>query len=281
MIVKIITNEKFEKATFASGKVGSAVIRGKWLVEAWDEASEWHNGDFADAMIFQKAYWKTMLEDFPGKKILDLCDPDWMDSKMNLVELAQHCDAITCSNDGITNFVKTIVKHIPVITVPDRLNLDYFTRKKKHLGTARNAVYFGFAHNATEVLPQVLPSLGRLGLDLIVVSNKPYQPIVSYGVKVKFVRWDQATAYDDIAFGDIAINPPSARANFRYKSNNKTIIAWGLGLPVANTADDMAKFMDQAAREKEAALRWEEVQRDWDIKLSVQQYKDLLANIKK
>lgn len=281
MNVKIITGEKFEKAIFASGKVGSSVIRGKWLVDAWDEASEWRNGDYADAMIFQKAYWKRMMQTFPGKKILDLCDPDWMDGKLKLVELAQYCDAITCSNDGIRDFVARVVKHIPVVTVPDRLNLDYFTQKKKHVGKAVRAVYFGYAHNADAVLPQVLPSLARHSLELMVVANKPFKSYVSYGVPIKFVRWDPATAYDDIRFGDIAINPPLALSNFRYKSNNKTLIAWALGLPVANNGEEMAKFLDPEERTKEVETRWAEIQRDWDIKLSVKQYQDLLANIQK
>lgn len=279
MNVKVITNEKYGKGNFASGAVGSAVIRGKWLVEAWEEASEWRNGDMADAIIFQKAYWKQMMQDFPGRKILDLCDPDWMDGTLKLVDLANLCDAVTCSNDGITEFVSKVVKDRPIVTVPDRLNLDYFTRKKTHTGKALRAVYFGYQHNAAAVLPQVLRSLARFGLELIVISNRPFTAYQSYGVPIKFVKWNQATAYDDIMFGDIALNPPLMQSNFRYKSNNKTLVAWGLGLPVVNEANDLERFMDPVERTKEAELRWQEIKEKWDIKFSVKQFQDLLNQV--
>lgn len=279
MNVKIITNEKKHKAAFATGRIGSSVIRGKWLVEAWPEASEWNHGDQADAIIFQKAYWKHMMEAFQGKKILDLCDPDWMGADLKLTELSKLVHAITCSNQSLADTVGKIVKHIPVVNVPDRLNLDYFTQKKKHGAKAVRAVYFGFKHNADVVLPQVLPTLGRLGLELLVISNKPFSAYATYGTTIKNVAWSQDSAYNDILYADMALNPPYLQGNWRYKSNNKTLVAWGLGLPVANNAEDLERFMDPIARQNEADKRWQEIQQDWDIKLSVQQYQDILAKI--
>lgn len=281
MNVKVITNEKMHKAAFATGRIGSSIIRGKWLVEAWDEASEWNHGDPADAMIFQKAYWQHMMRSFEGKKILDLCDPDWLGGDLKLVETAELVDAITCSNPGLTETIQKIVKHIPVETVPDRLNLDYFTQKKSHKNKATRAVYFGFKHNADAVLPQVLPTLGALGMELLVISNRPFTAHVTYGTVIKNVTWTQDSAYNDILFADIALNPPLMQGNWRYKSNNKTLIAWALGLPVANDGDDLRRFLDPEERTKEAALRWEEVKKDWDIKLSIKQYQGILANIKR
>ena len=278
---KIISYEKMHKGVFASGSVGSSILRAKWLVEAWPELTEWNHGDQADALIFQKAYWLAMMKDYQGKKILDLCDPDWMDNSLRLVETAELVDAITCSNEGLTDFVKQSVKHIPVVTVPDRLNLDYFTNRKQHTGKATRVVYFGFKHNADIVLSQVLPSLANLGLELLIVSNKAPSLVATYGVSIKYVKWDQSRAYQDIQFADFAINPSFPNANFRYKSNNKTLVAWGLGLPVANQGHEMERFLDPAERTKEAALRWDEIKEHWDINLSVLQYKAILDDIKK
>lgn len=281
MNTKIITYEKLNKGVFASGAVGSSILRGKWLVEAWPELTEWNHGDQADALIFQKAYWYAMMRDFPGKKILDLCDPDWMDGQLKLVEASQMVDAITCSNQGLTDIVSKVVKHIPVVNVPDRLNLNYFTRKKQHLAKAVRAVYFGFKHNAEVVLPQVLPSLARHGLELLVVSNRPVTFYATYGVTIKYVKWTEGTAYNDIQFADFALNPSFPNAMSRFKSNNKTLVAWGLGLPVANTAEEMLRFMDPAERQKEIDQRTAEIARDWDIQLSVKQYQDILAKIQR
>lgn len=264
------------------GSIGSSVIRARWLAEAWPEAQVWANGQQFDALILQKAYWKDMLEDFKGAKILDLCDPDWLNPQetgCNLVELGSKVDAITCSTDGIRDFVKQCVKHIPVITIPDRLNLNYFTVEKQHTERAKNVVWFGYYHNAQEVLPSVLPSLKRLGVSLTVISNAPFQPDLDYGVEVLNTVWTPESAYFDIQQSDFAINPPSRRGGFKYKSNNKTLISWGLGLPVANSAEDLERFVDPSERTKEAALRKQEILEKWDIKLSVQQYQDLLCDI--
>lgn len=277
MNVSVVTYEKYHGR--GEGSAGSSMIRGKWLVDKWPEAKLWTNGQKADAMIFQKAYWKLMMEDFPGKKILDLCDPDWMGGDLKLEELAACVDAITCSNQALTDFVSQAVPGKRVETVPDRLNLDYFQTKKEHKGKATKVVYFGFQQNANVVLPFALPALARMGMELLLVSNRPYSGYTSYGVPIKFVKWESATAYQDIQTADIAINPPVATSNFRFKSNNKTLVAWGLGLPVANTADELERFTDPAERTKEAAMRWEELQHDWRIEQSVEQFKQILANI--
>jgi len=260
-------------------KIGSSMIRGQWLAEAWPDADLWSNGRKFDALIFQKAYWEQMMNDFTGPKILDLCDPDWMDGNLELIKVSKLVDAITCSNPGLTEFVSKVVKNIPVITVPDRLNMGYFTNPKKHIGRAKTVVWFGYSHNAKEVLPRVLSSLKQHGLDLLVVSNAGFNPINSFGVQIQNIEWSLERAYEDIKLGDIAINPKSVFGNYRYKSNNKTLISWGLGIPVAETADDMVKFLEPAGRQKEVDARRVELEKDWDIQLSVRQFEDILKTI--
>lgn len=276
MNISVVSYEK--KHGRGEGTAGSSLIRARWLVDKWPEAKLWTNGQKADAMIFQKAYWKSMMEDFQGKKILDLCDPDWMGGDLKLMELAEHVGAITCSNQALTDFVQQVLPQKIVRTVPDRLNLDYFQERKKHTGRALRAVYFGYQHNANALLPFALPALARFGLELILVSNRPYSG-TSGGVPIKYVKWEPHTAYQDIQTADFAINPSSGVSNFRYKSNNKTLISWGLGLPVANFADEIERFMDPVEREKESALRWDEIERDWRIEKSVGEYKEILATI--
>lgn len=69
----IITMEYLENRPLNS--VGSSRIRGRWLAENWDECSLYTTGKKYDFLIFQKAYWDTMLQNFNGLKIFDLCDP--------------------------------------------------------------------------------------------------------------------------------------------------------------------------------------------------------------
>lgn len=265
------------------GSIGSSMIRAKWLVEKWPEASLWNNGDSFDALILQKVYWMDMVKDFQGVKILDMCDPDWMrsqDTGCALVEISQYIDAITTSTDELRDVIKKLVK-IPVVTIPDRLNLDYFTIKKQHTERAKSVVWFGYYHKAKEVLNQVMPSLKKRGLSLYVISNSQFFPDNDYGVEVSNIAWTPMNAFMDIQSGDFVINPPSPMGDMRFKSSNKSIIAWALGMPVVNSAEDMDRFMDPVERTKEVELRGKEILRDWDNQLSINQYKELIESIQK
>jgi hypothetical protein len=282
MKVSIVSWERFNYRPF--GSIGSSMIRSRWLAEKWDEATEWKHGDKFDVLILQKVYWKDMVEDFKGVKILDMCDPDWMNMEQTsckLMEFAQHIDAITCSTDELTNVVKRWVKHIPVITIADRLNLDYFTVKKEHKERAKAVVWFGYYHKAKEVLNYVLPSLKKRDLGLYVISNSEFIPDNDYGVPISNIQWTPNNAFMDIQSGDFVINPPSPLRDLRFKSNNKTIMSWALGMPVVNTADDMDRFLDPLERTREAEKRQSEILSLWDIKYSIEQYKALIEDIKK
>ena len=263
----------------AKGSIGSSVIRGDWLAEKWDDAELWYNGGEFDAIIFQKVYWYYFLEDYKGIKILDLCDPDWMSQGFNLVETAQLVDGITCSTDKLTEYVSKIIKDKPVITIPDRLNLDHFQTKKKHNSKAESVSWFGYSGNAQVVLDSVLPSLAERNLKLFIIADKPFNPTVDYGVEIINIKWTPETAYQSIQNGDFTINPKSLKSNFKYKSNNKTLVSWGLGLPVADSAEDMDNFMEPENRQKDIDKRTKEIEEKWDIKYSIKQHKDLICKI--
>ncbi len=282
MKVSILSWEKFNWRKF--GSIGSSMIRARWLAEKWDEAEEWKHGDMFDVIILQKVYWMDMVKDFKGIKILDMCDPDWMkseDTSCKLVEIAEYIDAITCSTDELTNAIKKFVPHIPVITIPDRINPDLFTIKKKHIERARAVVWFGYYHKAKEVLNQVMSSLQKRNLSLYVISNSEFIPDKDYGVEVSNIAWTPNDAFMDIQSGDFVINPSSPFKELRFKSNNKTLIAWGLGMPVVNEADDMDRFLDPVEREKEADMRQKEIDEKWDIKYSILEYQNLIKEIQK
>ena len=280
MKISIVSWEKFNWRPY--GSIGSSMIRARWLAEKWPEAKEWSHGEKFDAIILQKVYWMDMVKDFKGIKILDMCDPDWMKSESTsckLMEIAEHIDAITCSTDELTNVIKKFVTHIPVITIPDRLNLDLFTIKKKHTERAKAVVWFGYYHKAKEVLNYVMSSLKQRDLSLYVISNSEFIPDKDYGVEISNIAWTPNNAFMDIQSGDFVINPPSPLRDLRFKSNNKTLISWALGMPVVNEADDMDKFLDPVEREKEVAMRQKEINEKWDIKYSIKQYQELICNI--
>jgi len=119
----------------------------------------------------------------------------------------------SCSSEGIYKFVKKIVK-VPCFYIPDRVDLDFFDKPKKHVGKAETVVWFGYYHNAKEILPMVLPSLARLRLKLLVVSNNEFNPVNTYGVEIENRKFSWETIKFDLTYGDIVINPGLAECQW-------------------------------------------------------------------
>ena len=85
----------------------------------------------------------------------------------------------------------------------------------------------------------------------------------------------------DIQTADMAINPPMLSNSARFKSNNKTLISWALGVPVANNAEEMDLFLEARNRQIEIDKRWKEIKEKWDIQISISEYKKLIDSINK
>jgi len=121
------------------------------------------------------------------------------------------------------------------------------------------------------------------GLELIVISNEAFLPPPSFRNKINIInhKWTPETVNTDILSADIVLNPKLNVGRFKFKSDNKTVKAWALGMPVAQDDRELKKFMKQEEREKESILRIKEVEDKWDAKLSVQEYKDFIDQLKK
>ena len=204
------------------------------------------------------------------------CDPDWLSSDLEFKKLEQNIDAITCASKEIYKFIKQIAIK-PVYYVSDRVNLDIINKQKEHTDIAKTVGWFGYHHNAKVVLPQILSSISKLGLKLMVISNGDYKPKESANIEVENrpFLWD--TFMYDMMDCDIIMNPrPFRQKRFKYKSNNKTIISWAMGIPVADTLDDLKRFMNPEERKKEAVKRLKEVKENYSTEQSIKQFKDII-----
>jgi len=241
----------------------------------------WVHGRKYNSLIFQQFFWKEFMRTFDGPKILDISDPDWLQTDLEIVETGNLVQAITCSSELLTHLVRTYFPGKIVEHVPDRLDFTILPPSRgPHSGKARKAVWFGYAHNAHEVLPQLVPSLKECGLSLTLISDAPYSgedDILS--LHPEWIRYDRNTVYDHIKEADIMLNPRSDRAYFRYKSNNKSLVGWRLGLPVALTNDDVLRLMDPKVRNEEVGTQQPIVEREYNIDLSGMQYREIFAKI--
>jgi len=290
--------------------VGSSRLRGHWYIKNWEEAEQFRNGAQYEVIIFQKVYWKEYAKEFKGVKILDVCDPDWLDT-VSVKEMIDNCDAITVSSEGLQKAMQEFTDK-PVVFIPDRQDLSFHTKKKDHKGQgkAKKVIWFGYSQNA-KLLDPTLRSLKKMGLQLTVLSEcrPPYSSVAAYEKLIlkgnetpeqieemqkkvdeennNFIRnvkyqWENPQwSFDDVILEhDIVLLPPDIRPRGKYKSTNKTLTAWTLGMPVARNKADLERFLNEDERVSEGELRYNEVREKFDVKQSVQELKDLIAQIK-
>ncbi len=268
-MIGLVTMEYYDHRR--NGSVGSSRIRGEWIAKYWDQCEMYSTGKEYEGLIFQKAYWEEMVKNFNGKKFFDICDPDWLDNRP-VVEMIRNCNGVVTSTQALADQIKKFdIGNIPVICIPDRVDLEWSRPvREKHKGCAKSCVYFGYSGNAKVVLEPAIESLKRRGLSLTVISDQPFY------ANDEFVRYDQETVNEEIIKHDIVLlpNAPSNNYRFQFKSNNKTIQSWALGMPVATNGTELDRFLNGKEREKERVKRLKEVKEKWDVKISVKEWQD-------
>lgn len=266
--------------------IGSSRLRGHAVIRNWNKAGEdigeveaFKHGGSYDAVIFQKAYFTKFAKVFNGVKILDLCDPDWLDWGYPFKEMIELCDAVTCSSEALAKQVQRFTKK-PVYFVPDRMELDTLPEPKKHVGETKSVVWFGYSHNFA-MLTGALNAIKRLNLELIVVSNDVFVlPASMSDIKLTNYPWSQHHLAD-IQKADVLINPQSKKGHWKYKSDNKTNIGRALGLPVAHDEEELKNLLTEEQRKVAAEAGLKLVREKFDIKDSVVDYKEIISEINK
>lgn len=252
--------------------IGSSRIRGHWLIKYWPEAESFCQGQKYDAVIFQKVFLFDYWKHYDGIKILDLCDPDWLSGEP-ITRGLKDIDAITTSTEELAKTVRKMTDK-PVVYIPDRVDLKAYSTVKEHKEKAKSVVWFGYSHNI-EPLNMALPFMKRYNLNLTVVSDKPFLQADNN------IAFRQDRLPEELLKHDMAVFPEFKEKRFRFKSNNRTIQCWALGLPVATTPDELTKFLSPEERNKEGKKRRKEVEEKYDVKLSVKEMKDLICDIQK
>jgi len=278
--IAFATMEKFDNREINS--VGSSRIRARWLINDWPEAEEYIIGKKYDVLVFQKVYWSAMMKAFEGIKILDLCDPDWLENKP-VFQYVDMADAIVTSTQALADYIKKLRPNALVKYIADRVYLPEATPvHTKHEGQLKKLVWFGYSHNV-HYLTNTYDEIIKRGIELTAISNAPIEPPLMYRGKINIVNvvYNYDTVNREMVKADAVLMPePSGDEKAKFKSNNKTVQAWALRMPVIKTPEDLDKFTNAEEREKEAEEKRQEVEKNWDSKLSVQEYRDLILEIK-
>jgi len=265
------------KANDNDGMSGSAFLRAHGLANNSNDYEIWKHAVKYDGLIFQKNYWKEMMELYQGPKILDLCDADWIKSSADFFKFCNLADAISCSSPELMKFISDVLPAKPVYYVPDRLDFSLFPKSEKiHSNRAKTIVWFGYIKNAYITLKPMLPVIKALKLRLKIISDKDYERKEDLtGITYKVIKYNQLSAYEEISESDIVLNPKSPKGAFKYKSNNKTIVGWKLGIPVAETNADIERFLDADARNEEMIEKKIFVNSKYNITQSVIDYDNI------
>src|SRR5262249_3633489 len=158
-------------------------------------------------------------------------------------EMADACDAITTSSEALAGFVRNYTSR-PVVWIPDRLDLAAFPERKQHTeGRTETAAWFGYSANFP-MLDAALPALLEPGIRRLIVvahSAEPYSlpKRAETGIELINYPWELSTVNHHLLEADIVINWRATYGRWRYKSNNKTVTSWAMGLPVAHCADEL------------------------------------------
>lgn len=267
-------------------QVGSTDIRAKNLIKYWDNAELYLYGEKPDVMVFQKVYTAPdydLPKTLKAIKILDICDPDWLDSAP-IKETVDAMTAVVVPTKSLKDFIEQLTDK-PVRIIKDRFDLAEFPSKPKtHKGRAKKVVWFGYSHNA-ELLKSAIKSIIDLGLELTVVSNSDPN-VLSWAEslnlakdKYKYIAYDKETINAELAKYDIAILPAGLRPRDRFKSENKEIIANLCGLPVVKNRDDLEALIDPKVRQVKAEEAYNKAVKEYDVNLSIKEYKDLINEV--
>lgn len=267
--------------------VGSTNLRVHQLIKYWPEYELYRYGEKPDVFIFQKVYWNVdyyLPETYKGGyKILDIADPDWLDN-VYVKRTVDNMDAVVVPSKGLQDFIKQLTDK-PVKLIPDRFDIEFIPKLKKHTGEIKRAIWFGYRHNA-DVLEGAIRTLERMNIALTVISDD--DPLVwrfaenndKYRKSYKYHKYNEESIYTRLQEADICILPDGIRPKDIFKSNNKTIKAQLAGLPVAKNIDDLERFMSDVERNKEAEYNYTEAKKAYDVKLSIKEYKELIREIR-
>ena len=254
---------------------GSARIRATWVARHWKGAAVYDGTqrlDGYDLYVFQKAYLtqasRGMIASLAdrrdrGERLLlafDLCDPDFLseEHRRRILDILPRFDFAVGATDLLTDYLS---RYLPAYTIPDRVDLDNlpasYIPTDNHPPRLVWAGYEGHV-GALEVMEEEIHELG-LPLDTILLRQSvPFR---------EFWGW--------VTTRDVLLNPRPEMGKYQFKSDNKTHIAWAMGMPVARKPEDLRGLVDPDARRQESERCRAWAQRNADVRLSVIEWENI------
>lgn len=264
---------------------GSARIRAEWVCRHWEQADLFdssqrlrgynlivfqkvYKGEWAQKVIRWAAGWRGLGH--PLLLALDLCDPDFLDRAhaRRLQDMLPLMDFATVPTKPLLEWLKW---YLPVYQVRDRVDLSEVDGEKGLTKTETpSLVWFGYAHNATALEP-MRREIERLGLHLTIIAER--MP-AGWDGQAHFIPWNRETVNDYVLEHDVVLNPRRTDVVGRFKSDNKTVHSWAMGMPVARDVQELREFLHPRARADEKERRMGQIG-EFDVRKSVERWREI------
>jgi hypothetical protein len=258
---------------------GSARVRAEWVARYWDGAEVYDRSQplaGCDLYVFQKAYltseprmWIAAAARWRDggacRLAFDLCDPDFLEEehRRRMLDVLPLFDFAVAPTEALAEWLG---RYLPARVIPDRVDVEEvrgYGRARLTDSDTPTCVWAGYERNVA-ALDALRPMVEEMGLPLVVLALDGPLPFGEFWRRV-------------LGTGEVLLNPRPEDGRLSYKSDNKTVIAWTLGMPVARTVDELRRLADPTERSnsaKRSALIAETVA---DVRLSVKQWHGIVA----
>ncbi len=206
---------------------------------------------------------KTVILDWTtGKGIIE----DDREEDLMLERWCQLAHACTCATDTIAAGLRGLGA-ANVAVVPDCISVLAHRQRKNDYSWQGRFCWHGYAGNAASLFA-IAPLLDRLCREYDAKVRVICETTnTNFPFPVEHVPWELATVQDAIRASDIVLDPTLTGGCFLYKSDNKTVMSWALGVPVVRLSADSpnwekrlrALIESQDARAEAAWCGWQYV----------------------
>ena len=283
---------------------GVNTIRLKYIAQHFDEHIV--TDDYKDLKDCAVVVLYARLQDFEQivklhksgvRLILDMADPHWDNVNYNpngvsrglLNQILPFVDVVTLPTDEIKCSFMQYRQDKVLKIIPDSIDLSTHNKVVKHKKKDKyNILWYGSFGNI-ESLELARKDLERLGKEYNIKLTAIYD--MGHGTDVKpydnvelsCIEWSEQVVIAELLKSDLSINPRFVNWK-KYKSNNKTIKAWSLGVPCIERDfyKEIKKYLrSQALRNKEGTKRRKEVKAEYNSVKSASILKEICRELLK
>lgn len=228
--------------------------------------------------------------------IFDFTDPHWLkDYDMQAIhpvfkDVTRLAKLVTLSTEELERTFKEAFPGVETAVVPDRIDLSVYDKFKEHEEHSDLKILWHGSYGNIPAIDLARDDLERLGeefdLTLVCVYDrvKEFKVRPFKNIKLESREWSTQEVIDSLLKSDVSINPKYNNHWKSYKSNNKTVTAWALGIPCVESSfyDGLRPFLSSVAlRMREGAVRRLEVIDNHDVAETPRQWKSITAKFDK